>query len=81
MLPGHEYCCSAARLSLSIVSMRLRERLRELLDEAPDQQRNVFDALPQRRHVNRKDVQAVEQVLAERALGDPLLRGSGAWPR
>ena len=51
----------------------LAERLRELLDEAPDQQRNVLGPLAQRRHADREDVEPVVQVLAERPRRDQLL--------
>ena len=37
------------------------------------QRRQIVRALAQRRHVNRDDVEAIEQVLAERAAGDLLL--------
>ena len=36
-------------------------------------QRNVFASLPQRRHLNRKDVKSVEQLAPERACGDRTL--------
>ena len=51
----------------------LAERCRELVDETPDQQRDVFGAIAERRHVNRKDIQPVVEVVAERAFGDELL--------
>src|SRR6266850_7140057 len=35
-----------------------------------DQQRNVFSALPQRRHLNRKNVEPVKQVAPENARRD-----------
>ena len=66
MLPGHGYRCSAAMFSRGDRVDPLAERRRELVDEAPHQQRDVLDALAQRRHVDREDVQPVEQVLAER---------------
>ena len=37
--------------------------------------------LAQRRHLDRDHVQAVEEVLAEAAVADRLLAGSGWWPR
>src|SRR5258706_5349594 len=53
---------------------------REERDEVGDQQREVFPALPQRRHLDRDDVQAVVEILAERAgrdaLGQVLVGGS-----
>ena len=45
------------------------------------QHRDVVAPLAQRRQAQADDVQAVEQVLAERALRAPALRGSGAWRR
>ena len=45
---------------------------RYFAEEVLGQQRNVFVALAQRRQVNRDDVDAVEQVLAELALRDHL---------
>ena len=51
----------------------LAERLRELVDEAPDEQRNVLGTLAQRRHINRKDVESVVEILPERIVGDTLL--------
>jgi hypothetical protein len=35
------------------------------IDEVLHQQRNVFLSLPQWRHLNRKNVEAVEKILAE----------------
>ena len=49
-------------------------------EEVVDERRDVLDALAQRRHVQLDDVEAVEEVLAERALGHHLLRGRG-WSR
>src|ERR1017187_5960781 len=46
---------------------------RELLEETLDQQRDVLRPLAQRRHDNRHDLQAVEEVLAELALRHRLL--------
>ena len=45
----------------------------ELPEEPLDQQRNVFRPLPQRRHYNRHNLQAIEQILAESASGNRLL--------
>ena len=45
---------------------------REQVGEVADQRRDVVAPLAQRRHVDRDDVEAVEQVLAERALVDLL---------
>src|SRR5438445_728234 len=44
----------------------------ELLDEALAQQRNVLAALPQRRQVDREDVEPIEEVLAQLAVGNRL---------
>jgi hypothetical protein len=54
---------------------------RELLEEPLDQQRNVLRPLPQRRHDNRHNLQAVEQVLAELPLPPPPPGASCSWPR
>ena len=43
------------------------------LDEVLDQERQILETLAQRRHLDRKHVEAVEQVLAERALEDRVL--------
>ena len=51
----------------------LAERFAELVDEAPDKERQVVSALAQRRDPNRKHVQPVVEILAERALRDALL--------
>ena len=45
---------------------------RELLDEGPDQERDVLRALAQRRHDDREDVEAVVEVLAEAPAADVL---------
>ena len=42
---------------------------RKLLGEELDEMRNVFDAMPQRRHAQLDHVQAIEQILAEAAFG------------
>ncbi len=47
---------------------------RNLLDEMAHEQRDVLAPLGQRRNAQRHDGQAVEQVLAERALGDLALK-------
>ena len=44
--------------------------LRQLLDEVGDQQRDVLAAIAQRRQVERDDVETVEEILAQDALGD-----------
>ena len=74
MLPGHGYCASAANVDLSMVSMRLAERLRELLDETPDQQGDVLGPFAQRRQRNGKHVQPIVEVFPERAVGYPALQ-------
>ena len=74
MLPGQACCCSAAMFSLRNRINPLAERLRELVDEAPDEEGNILGALAQRRHPDREDVEPVEQVLTERILRHPLLQ-------
>ena len=48
--------------------MIVATRRRELLDERLHQERNVLDALAQRREVHGDHVQAVVEILAERSL-------------
>src|SRR3982751_1901150 len=50
----------------------LAECFGELLDETPDQQRDVLDALPQWRDMNREHVQPVVEILSKRPLSDAL---------
>ncbi len=59
----------------------LPERLREFLDEAPHQHRDVLDPLAQRRHPDRKDVQPVVQILAKRVGLECVSRDPDAWRR
>ena len=61
----------ALQLAQTVLRQRLdglAERLRELVDERPHQPRNVFDALAQRRHDDRKHVEPIEQIFAEGAV-------------
>ena len=51
----------------------LAKRLPEFGDEAPHEERYIFGALAQRRHLDGEDVEPIEQVLAKCFLGDPLL--------
>ena len=44
--------------------------LGETLDEVLDQNRNVLAPFSERRHLNRKDIQSVEQIRSERPVGD-----------
>jgi hypothetical protein len=44
--------------------------LGEPLDEVLDQDRNIFTTFSQWRHLNRKDVQSIEQIRSERPGGD-----------
>ena len=44
--------------------------LRELIEEEPQQHRNVFTTIAQRRHADVNDVQPVVEILAERLVGD-----------
>ena len=67
MFPGQPYRWSADMFSSVMTSIALAEPLREFLDEAPHQERNVLEPVPKRRHVDRKDVQSVEQILAKRS--------------
>src|SRR6266436_5074958 len=39
---------------------------RAMIDEVFDQHRNVFSSFPQRRHINRKNVETVEEIAAKR---------------
>ena len=55
--------------------------LRELRHEVLGEQRDVVAALAQRRQPQRDDVDPVEEVLAEPALGAPSSRGRGWWRR
>src|SRR5262245_36549331 len=49
------------------------QRLRHLVDELPGQPRNVLDRNGKRRHDDWEDVETVEQILAERSVGDGFL--------
>ncbi|MCY1250741.1 hypothetical protein D9M72_644060 [compost metagenome] len=51
-------------------TMRQSLRRRQVIDEIFDQFANVLTPLRQRRHADRHDVQPMEQILAESALGD-----------
>ena len=53
---------------------RLAERLAELVHEAPHEHGNVIRTLAEWRNTNRKHIQTVIEVLAERALRDALLQ-------
>jgi hypothetical protein len=44
--------------------------VRQLLDEVGDQERDVLAPVTERRQVDRDDVQAVEEILAQHAVGD-----------
>jgi hypothetical protein len=44
------------------------------IDEVLDQQGNIFCSVPQRRNLNRKNVEPVKQVATEPALGDSSLQ-------
>ncbi len=73
MLPGHEYLLQRGHVAPCDVVNPCAERLRELVDEAPDEEWNVFGASPQRRHFDREDVETIVEVFAERPLMNPLL--------
>ena len=74
MLPGQRVALQLGEVLARHAVDLLVERLRELRHEPPHQQRDVVDALAQRRHVDREDVQAIEQVLAKAAVGNPQLQ-------
>src|SRR6185436_5967409 len=48
----------------------LVERLRELVDEGPDEDRDVLDPLAQWWNLDGEDIEAVEEILAEGPVGD-----------
>ena len=52
----------------------------EAADERLGQRRDVLAAVAQRRRLDREDVEPVEEVLAEAALGHRHARGRGWWP-
>src|SRR5262249_62370512 len=52
----------------------------ELPDEVLDQQRNVFLAFPERRQLNGKDIQPVEQIRSECSPGAPTRQTPVARP-
>src|SRR5712671_2371263 len=57
---------------------------RKTVDEVLDQQENVFFSFPQRRNLNRKNVETVKQIAAKCPLGDGSVQiaiGSGDNPR
>src|SRR6266481_5010791 len=56
----------------------------ETIDEVLDQQGNIFFSFPQRRNLNRENVEPVKQIAAECPLGDGSLQvtiGGGDHPR
>ncbi len=69
-LPGHAYSASSLMASGEIACTGVPLLRVNARQEVLDERRNVFAALAQRRHGQVNDVQPVEQVLAERALGD-----------
>ena len=72
MLPGQSYACSSAIAAPEMPAIGLPICAANLGDEVLGQQRDVLAPLAQRRQPHRDDVDAVEQVLAERALGHHL---------
>ncbi len=64
----HEGAHGLAGERLGALPVLRRERLQEVLD----QERDVLSPAPERRHLHRDDVQPVEEVLAEAALGDQI---------
>ena len=79
MLPGQNTVGALACLSRDGVDV-LPERLGELPDESPDERARVVRPVPAAEARERKDVEPVVQVFAERALGITV-RGRGGWRR
>ena len=73
MLPGHQYDARIFSAESDEPAHRLAELHAVALEEQPRQLRQIFDPIAQRRHPDRDDVDAVEEVLAESSLLDRLL--------
>ena len=73
MLPGHQYDWQDLQGGIGDAAHRLAELAAVALEEQPRELREIVDALAQRRHADRNDVDAVVQVLAEAAVLDRLL--------
>ena len=70
MLPGQGRACSRADRVLRERLARHARARGQLLGEVRHQRGHVLEPLAQRRHLDRHDVQPVEQVLAEAPLRD-----------
>ena len=68
MFPGHGYRCSAAMLLRRHFLDPLAEPGGELLDEPPQQQRDIVGPISQWRHAQREYVEPIKQVRPERAV-------------
>jgi hypothetical protein len=80
-LPGQLRRASSASTTLGDVDVAAAG---ELGDEVSDQRGEVLEALPQRRQRQLDDVEAVQEVAAQRAVGDPrldVLVGGGDHPQ
>ena len=80
MLPGQSCCSSSVHRLVRDAGDRLPHLLGVLREEVLGEQRDVLAALAQRRQRDRDDVDAVEQILAEPALGDQPSADPG-WSR
>ena len=70
MLPGQVRVCSRAHRVLRELLARHARAFGQRLGEVRDQRGHVLQPLAQRRHLDRHDVQPVEQILPEPALRD-----------
>jgi len=68
-------------VSDGIVAIVFPIRWANCLHEMAHEERQIFRALPQRGHVHRKDVDAIEQVSAELLWRRPARPDHGSWPR
>ena len=73
MFPGHQYRLEDLQRRVGDAAHRLAELAAVALEEQPRQLREIVDALAQRRHADRNDVDPVVQVLAEPAVLHRLL--------
>jgi hypothetical protein len=67
MLPGHGYCSRICIASASTGLDGLVVDAVELVEEPLDEERHVLAAVPQRRQLDREDVQPVVEILAQLA--------------
>jgi hypothetical protein len=70
-LPGHSYAAAGQHAIVDAIDAAAGP-LGVLPDEVLDQRRNVFAAFPERRDLDRDDVQAIEEIVLEPAVGDHL---------